>query len=837
VTQEFYISVTPVRDGEYLVRTERVAMGVPLAEELVSWSVDRWLNQAVQVMHDPLVGLLRSHRGGSVAATAETETCDLVSLGQELYNALFCGTIRDSWMIAQGVAQNQREVLRLRLGFKDDRLPLLPWEVLHDGARPLATCADVVFSRYRSMFQSSAMWRQATAADQPLRILMVLAAPTDQAVLQLHQEATHLKLELQKETGNAASNLDLTILDQPGREQLTQALEQGHYDILHYAGHSDLSAAGGALYLVSDKTGLTEVLSGDDLAGLLVNNGVRMVVFNSCQGAFTATANDAGSNSGNLADALLKRGVPAVLAMAERIPDDVALNLSRLFYRNLKQRTPIDLGLSRARQGLLSSYGSGQLYWALPILYLHPEFDGYLQVGQQPLEPLEDFGGDYLPDLTPDDAAHMLDELGYADLEGDAADREEVLRLIQDLKKSPNGFNGSGLNGNATVAPPPLTPEEQQIQDAADFNRLGQQLYAQGDLSGAIGAYGDALRLDPESATTYSNLGEALEKFGSWPEALTAYKMALQFEPGNVKARQNLEKLVNGGTSQALVNIQGDRRIAPTDTESTPQQSIYSKSTLNNPPPKSAPAPKLPVKTVATVGATAAVLTSIWFLATRPNVTNPPPSPSPVATGTAPSNSNSGELVTTATQSFSQGDVRRGQTAVEELLNQGALVAAEGALNTVPPAQVENPSISFLRGRLAWESVRRKNASYSIEDARRFWLISAKAQPTNPSYHNVLGFAFHAEGKLDLAKESWEKAASRAAEQSTLEEKLLAEAGQAIVLFRESEKSPKSKNKAIELRDRVMKAAPDAFSETKLVQDWRWSEAAITDWKKLMALK
>ncbi|UBF27762.1 CHAT domain-containing protein [Kovacikia minuta CCNUW1] len=73
--------------------------------------------------------------------------------------------------------------------------------------------------------------------------------------------------------------------------------------------------------------------------------------------------------------------------MAERIPDDVALNLSRLFYRNLKQLYPIDLSLSRARQGLLSSYGSNQLYWALPILYLHPEFDGYLQSSDEVTEP------------------------------------------------------------------------------------------------------------------------------------------------------------------------------------------------------------------------------------------------------------------------------------------------------------------------------------------------------------------------------------------------------------------------------------------------------------------
>lgn len=211
---------------------------------------------------------------------------------------------------------------------------------------------------------------------------MVLAAPTDQEVLALKQEAEHLQQELQgtSQTGNSqAPDVELTILEQPGREQLTQALEHNHYQVLHYAGHSNLGVAGGSLYLVSRRTGLTEVLNGDDLAGLLVNNGIRMAVFNSCRGVYTATSDSASdTGAGNLAEALVKRGVPAVLAMAERIPDDVALNLSRLFYRNLKQAYPVDLSLSRARQGLISSYGSDQLYWALPILYLHPDFDGYL---------------------------------------------------------------------------------------------------------------------------------------------------------------------------------------------------------------------------------------------------------------------------------------------------------------------------------------------------------------------------------------------------------------------------------------------------------------------------
>ncbi len=378
---EFHLSVTPVGVNEYLVRTEKVAPGVPLAEEQFTWPVDTWLAQARELLDDPLLG------GWMEQGKATPNAPNLTSLGQQLCNALFQGAIRDSWVMAQGIAQHRREMLRLRLGLKGSQLARLPWECLHDGDRPLATGADVLFSRYQPIFSlmKSPLSVQEMGANQPLRILMVIAAPTDQEGLALKQEALHLQEELQQAAQNGnpglVTDIQLSILEQPGREQLTQALEQGNYQVLHYAGHSNLGAAGGALYLVSGRTGLTEILSGDDLAGLLVNNGIRMAVFNSCRGASAAT-NESSDAAGqrNLAEALIRRGIPGVLAMAERIPDEVALTLSRLFYRNLKQGYPVDLSLSRARQGLLSAYGSNQLFWILPTLYLHQEFSGYLTV-------------------------------------------------------------------------------------------------------------------------------------------------------------------------------------------------------------------------------------------------------------------------------------------------------------------------------------------------------------------------------------------------------------------------------------------------------------------------
>jgi len=157
VAQEFHISVTPLGDDQHLVRIERVAPGVPLAEEQVRWPMDEWLTQARQLMNDPLLGLLQGGAGGMDelfflpnSDQQVRQSCqNLVALGQELYNALFQGSLRDSWMMAQAIAQNQRTVLRLRLGLKGNRLPRLPWEVLHAGDRPLATGTDVAFSRYQ----------------------------------------------------------------------------------------------------------------------------------------------------------------------------------------------------------------------------------------------------------------------------------------------------------------------------------------------------------------------------------------------------------------------------------------------------------------------------------------------------------------------------------------------------------------------------------------------------------------------------------------------------------------------------------------------------------------
>ncbi len=1004
MTQEFHISVTPVGGDEYLVRTERVAPGVPLAEEQVSWSVTDWLAQASRLMNDPLQELLRgdslSTLAGALGQTAlpkldRLPSDSLVTLGQQLYNALFQGTIRDSWMTAQGIAKHRHEVLRLRLGLKDRRLPRLPWEVLHNGDRPLTTGTDVVFSRYHSGLSnliSPATPQQITLleTDQPLKILMVLAAPTDQAALSLKQEVLHLQEELHRSLGNGSQSqpfpdVELTILEQPGRAQLTHALEHQHYHILHYAGHSNPGPAGGSLSLVSNQTGLTETLSGDDLAGLLVNNGIRLAVFNSCRGVYTAAVpSDDTANDGNLAEALVRRGTPAVLAMAERIPDDVALTLSRLFYRNLKQAYPIDLSLNRARQGLLSSYGSHQFYWALPILYLNPEFDGCLKpqesefstldwdvsemqtvlepytpepepVAEQPPVLEEEFWVDpedleFEDPLLEDDmaaVAHLVQQLSLGTVPSDKAaepspavttnglspeqspgfkrptDPVDVQRPSSYPPATATALSSAALAGTAlagleqpanavkpagsvAVVQPPGTDQAVQMYseleslladtgkltdaiaasneaiqlnpyNADAYHNLGWALYQQGYLAEAIVAYQQALRINPQLAHVYNHLGLAYYHQGNVSEAIAAYHQALQLSPRLTEVHQNLAQALHRQTGVSgfvapLVGVDSLATAYPGTSDGAPPLPASSTGSLTGSPatvpPATVPAPTqqhwLASKTAQKVllwgGAGLLGLTALlgglalFQQFNGASLRIPPTSLS----GSAPQSTDlqhisTGVVAALAIEQLNQGDVAAAKVPIETLLDRGALQQAAAILTSVLSKQANDPTINFLMGRLAWQFVKSGNSNYSLDDARRYWELAVRQQPT-PLHNTALGFAYYAEGRLMRAKQSWLTTLRQTEPQTTPDAVagldhskrspavLTAYAGLAMMSMKLAEDQPPTRkaellSEAIRLRQVVLTEEPVQFLPNSLAQNWLWTEAAIADWQAVLALQ
>ena len=885
MTQEFHISVTPVGSDEYLVRTERVAPGVPLAEEQVVWEVDQWLIYTQQLMNNPLSELLQGNgtRVGGFefyppnpsSGNGHSTPPTLLELGQVLYNKLFYGTLRDSWMTARGIAQHKGEMLRLRLGLKGSTLPRLPWEVLNAGEkdglntlrRPVATGTDIVFSRYQPGIGMMGGYLPPLEPGQPVRVLMAIAAPTDQERLELRREALNLQQELrQPRTGTSdtqapAPEFEVTVLEQPGREQLTQALEQGQFHVLHYAGHSNLGISGGNLYLVNERTGLTEVLSGDDLAGLLVNNGIRMVVFNSCRGSHSAQGAIAGqgalsereSSDRNLAESLVGRGIPAVLAMAERIPDDVALNLTRLFYRNLKQGYPLDLSLSRARQGLISSYGSHQFYWALPVLYLHPEWDGYLVSGDRTrLNPADRLllmpqVYDTPPKLAGEDTTLPLSDTALSDPDDEL---EMISRAVLDDSSEDSGDQPGdqpGKNGRGAIAPGFDAP----LPLSADFDPLDELSYENGSPSMA-----ELLQQLTPDETDAMLLPDGDEP--DWRGTATAQATPTSPIPASLLPQSG------PATPASAVSAEADGSSdAPVDT-------VPSKGRAQQKAAMMA-APKIPKVRAAylilpLVGAAAmAVVLGVSHLSQRsptpddllPNAalgTNPLP---PSTLGSIDLATADAETVTAvAILRFNQNDLAAGEIAVTELLNRNDLQSAEAALRNLQPDQVTEPEILFLKGRLVWHQLRQGNPDYAFDDARRYWNTAATDRPGSATYRTALGFAFYAENQLPEAIQAWCQAITLIQKPGTeigagVEPEcampdapigdraaLNAYAGIALAL-RKAEADPtrpdldRIQGKASQLYEQILLSSPDAVDPTQLPEGWLWTTEMIQDWQAL----
>ena len=212
-----------------------------------------------------------------------------------------------------------------------------------------------------------------------------------------------------------------------------------------------------------------------------------------------------------------------------------------------------------------------------------------------------------------------------------------------------------------------------------------------------------------------------------------------------------------------------------------------------------------------------------------------------------------GIVTATATAQLTQGNLKAGLDAINELLNRGAFESAETALNLIRPEDGENPSVNFLRGRLAWQFVQTKNNKYSIDDARRYWTRAVENQPDSIVYKNALGFAYYAENNLNYANDAWFKSLSVALKpQETKnshpvkypqiagnEEALTAYAGLALGLYKSSQSHTGDKrqqylHEAIKLRQMVIQNAPANFTIEKLSQNWLWTEQAITDWRSLL---
>lgn len=155
---------------------------------------------------------------------------------------------------------------------------------------------------------------------------------------------------------------------------LQRALGQGDWYIFHFIGHGGFDEeAGEGKIALTGGDGKPEYVRATPLARLLGDHRpLRLAVLNTCQGA-TGSQDDLFSST---AAVLVRRGLPAVLAMQYAITDQAAIQLSRVFYEFFGDGQAVDTALGEARKAL-SLANQNSLEWVAPVLYLRAP-DGLL---------------------------------------------------------------------------------------------------------------------------------------------------------------------------------------------------------------------------------------------------------------------------------------------------------------------------------------------------------------------------------------------------------------------------------------------------------------------------
>jgi hypothetical protein len=290
-------------------------------------------------------------------------------VGTALFRSLFPPAVRSLFDQSYGALKDGQSGLRIKLRFdlQDPelaRLHALPWELLCQPETKRFLCLDrqLPVVRYLEVPTGVALM----AVPSPLRILVVMANPSGLPQLDVEKERKLLDAAWSNHQG-----IEIEVLEDPDPSRLHAYLAQGPWHVLHFMGHGvfDATAGAGVLDFVGPQ-GNPLPLSGVALADLLRNflPELRLVVLNACNTALTAAPSGLDPFSG-VAAALMKGGLPAVLAMQAPIRDQAAISFSSVFYRHLAAGDPVDVAAAHGRLEIyLSDQGSAE--WATPVLFM-----------------------------------------------------------------------------------------------------------------------------------------------------------------------------------------------------------------------------------------------------------------------------------------------------------------------------------------------------------------------------------------------------------------------------------------------------------------------------------
>lgn len=283
--------------------------------------------------------------------------------GGALFDAIFRDEVLSSLRRSLDVAERAERGLRIRLRLADvPELADLPWEYLYDLQRDrfFALSRETPLVRYLDLPEPA----DAIHPEIRLRVLAVIASPSDYPALDVEREWSNLKEALSELESRGTVTLDR--LAPATVESLQRQLLRHDYHILHFLGHGEFDeVAGDSVLLLADAGGRGQPVSGETFSALVRDQrSLRLALLNACRGAVSSERDP----YSGVAQRLVRGGVPAVIAMRTAISDDAAIALARSFYTALADGAAVDEALAEARKALYT--GGHPEEWGTAVLYM-----------------------------------------------------------------------------------------------------------------------------------------------------------------------------------------------------------------------------------------------------------------------------------------------------------------------------------------------------------------------------------------------------------------------------------------------------------------------------------
>lgn len=336
-------------------------------------------------------------------------------VGRTLYKALFHRDV--ALRLAQGCAvTNERdEGLRIRIVFGGPgegltevaHLAALPWEALRDPQDDRLLALDERTSVVRAV--DSPRDEDLLVVEPPVRVLVAAASPADGDPLDVYRELDQLVAQLKNIDG-----VEVHSEKAAGFATVASLVVARPFHVFHFMGHGTFDPVKGQGGLVfQGENGQGDVTPAREIAECLrQSHTLRLAVLNACRSAHVPE-----HPFGGAAAALVRGGLPVVVANQFSISDSAALAFSGAFYRALAAGEPIERCVSQGRRAIHFPLSSPE--WMTPVLYMSVR-DGRLFAIAPSVVVLGirflRIAGAYLSEkpLTEEDYARLLDRPGEA---------------------------------------------------------------------------------------------------------------------------------------------------------------------------------------------------------------------------------------------------------------------------------------------------------------------------------------------------------------------------------------------------------------------------------------